>query len=111
MTINLAFLNYLPHFIQYLIDNNGVSLFCSRYTRDRQQNKRSPDNTVWDTMARIAKEGPERHLYAFVTSYKGGVGGGGWAPIGSLCNTGRDQRVNINRYNRAAPTAGVLNLF
>ena len=62
-------------------------------------------------MARIANAGPDRHLYAFVTSQTGGAGAGGWAPIGSLCDSGRDSRVNINRYYKAMTTAGVMNLL
>ena len=81
------------------------SSFQRRYSKCRQTKSRCEYyqnkyyGQLWETMGRIAENSPDKHLYTFITSDKGGEGYAGWGNVGVLCGKKYD-RVSINRYWR-----------
>ena len=85
-----------------IVETNKCFVIFRRYSRT-YKNRASADRSIWNTMGQIAQRAPDRHLYTFVTSQKGGFGFLGWANMRALCG-GRSRRVGISRYSKGKTT-------
>ena len=89
-------------FTLFFVKTNKWFVIFRRYSRT-YKDRSSADRSIWNTMGQIAQRAPDRHLYAFVTSKKGGFGFLGWANMRALCG-GRSRRVGISRYSKGKTT-------
>ena len=94
--------NNNPTFTLYFVKANKCFVILRRYSRTYKK-RSSADRSIWNTMGQIAQRAPDRHLYTFVTSKKGGFGFLGWANMRALCG-GRSRRVGISRYSKGKTT-------